>query len=500
VATPQSARGDPVKSGWTFAALMVAAMAGGLPMGCGSSSGGQAPDYLDRNAMLDPQTCQSCHAGHYQQWAASMHAAASDDPIFRAMNMRGQAETKGQLGSFCIKCHAPTAFSEGATTDGLNLDTVPRPLHGVTCFFCHSIDSVTGSHNAAVSLSGDLVMRGEFSDPAPSSAHASAYDTLHDRNHAESASLCGACHDIVTPGGAHIERTYAEWQGSVFSSSEGDTCNQCHMNQSASKGPIAQVSGESLPARYTYAHDFPGVDVGLPGGSTSEQSVVEQFLQTTLQTALCVTQQGGVRAIVDNVAAGHFWPSGAAQDRRAWAEVVATKAGKVIYQSGVVPEGGSVTALTNDPDLWLLRDCMFDTTGNQVDMFWQAASTESNELPAPVTFVTTDPNFYKTHVYQLFPRAMNTTLPQMPDQVTLRFRIQPIGVDVLQSLVASGNLDAGVVAEMPILDVTPIVTWTPATATLTYQEQGQPVTCVSPSNLNVAADKTLAVNHVKCSP
>jgi hypothetical protein len=272
------------------------------------------------------------------------------------------------------------------------------------------------------------------------------------------------------------------------------------MNQSASKGPIAQVSGESLPARYTYAHDFPGVDVGLPGGSTSEQSVVEQFLQTTLQTALCVTQQGGVRAIVDNVAAGHFWPSGAAQDRRAWAEVVATKAGKVIYQSGVVPEGGSVTALTNDPDLWLLRDCMFDTTGNQVDMFWQAASTESNELPAPVTFVTTDPNFYKTHVYQLFPRAMNTTLPQMPDQVTLRFRIQPIGVDVLQSLVASGNLDAGVVAEMPILDVTPIVTWTPATATLTYQEQGQPVTCVSPSNLNVAADKTLAVNHVKCSP
>ena len=272
------------------------------------------------------------------------------------------------------------------------------------------------------------------------------------------------------------------------------------MNQSASKGPIAQVSGESLQARYTYAHDFPGVDVGLPGGSTSEQGAVEQFLQTTLQTALCVTQQGGVRVIVDNVAAGHFWPSGAVQDRRAWAEVIASKAGKIIYQSGVVPQGGSVLALQNDPDLWLLRDCMFDSTGKQVDMFWQAASVESNELPAPVTFDPMNQNFYKTHVYQLFPRALNATLPQMPDQVTLRFRIQPVGVDVLQDLVSSGDLAASVVAQMPILDVTPIVTWTPTTAKLTYQEQGVPVACVSPSNLNVAADKTLAVNHVKCSP
>jgi hypothetical protein len=491
-----------VKSAWTFAALLVAAIGGGLPLGCGSSSGGASPNYLDRTTMLDPQTCQSCHVNHYEQWAVSMHASASDDPLFRAMNARGQRETKGQLGSFCIKCHAPMALAEGATSDGLNLASVPKALHGVTCFFCHSIDSVTGSHNAAVALPDDLVMRGELNDAVANSAHASGYDTLHDRNYAPSSSLCGACHDIVTPGGAPIERTYAEWQGSVFSHSNGETCNQCHMDESATKAPIAQVPGASLPARYTYAHDFPGVDVGLPGGSTSEQKVVEQFLQTTLQTALCVTQQGGVRVILDNVAAGHFWPSGAVQDRRAWAEVIASKAGKVIYQSGVVPDGGSVTALKNDPDLWLLRDCMFDTTGKQVDMFWQAASVESNELPAQVTFDTTDPRFYQTHILQQFPRALNAVLPEVPDQVTLRMRIQPVGVDVLQSLVASGDLDAGVVAEMPIFDVTPLVTWTPATATLTYQdlETGQPVACVSPSGLNVMAQTTPATNHVKCSP
>ena len=56
-----------------------------------------------------------------------MHAYASDDPVFRAMNERGQRETDGGLGSFCIQCHAPIAVHEGATSNGLNLDQVaPR--------------------------------------------------------------------------------------------------------------------------------------------------------------------------------------------------------------------------------------------------------------------------------------------------------------------------------------------------------------------------------------
>ena len=101
---------------------------------------------------------------------------------------------------------------------------------------------------------------------------------------------------------------------------------------------------------------------------------------------------------------------------------------------------------------------------------------------------------------QSYPRALDGALKQMPDQVTLRIRIQPVGLDVLDDLVSTGDLDAGIASAMPVLDVTPLVTWTAATATLTYQENGQPVACVSPSNLNVAADKTPAVNHMNCSP
>jgi hypothetical protein len=63
----------------------------------------------------------------------------------------------------------------------------------------------------------------------------------------------------------------------------------------------------------------------------------------------------------------------------------------------------------------------------------------------PVTTDKTDPRYYQTHIYQRFPRALGAPpLPQMPDQVTMRIRLQPIGLDVLNDLVDGGDLDAGV--------------------------------------------------------
>ena len=70
-----------------------------------SSTKTAPPTYFTRDALLDPQTCKQCHANHYADWSASMHAYASDDPVFRAMNQRGQRETHGQLGNFLSLIH-----------------------------------------------------------------------------------------------------------------------------------------------------------------------------------------------------------------------------------------------------------------------------------------------------------------------------------------------------------------------------------------------------------
>ncbi len=473
---------------------------------CSDDRAGPAPVYLSRDELMDPVTCAQCHQKHYDEWASSMHAYAADDPIFVAMNRRGQREAA--IGDFCVNCHAPMAVRTGATEDGLNLDSLPGKLKGVTCYFCHSVNGVEGTHDNPLTLADDGMMRGQFADAVPSSAHGSLYSPLHDRDQLESAKLCGTCHDIVNDRGAHIERTYAEWQASVFSEPViGTTCGQCHMDQSTNLEPAAQAPG--VFSRRLHSHRFPAVDLPLipaPGAEALAEGV-QAFLDTSLQSALCVRGTAGaaqIQVVLDNVAAGHRWPSGSAQDRRAWVEVTAYAAGAVIYQSGAVPPGTSVTDLS-DPDLWLIRDCLFDEQGAEVHMFWEAAEYESNLLPAQVTFDQSDPRYYQSHVFQSYPRS--AVLPVYPDRVTLRVHLQPIGLDVFDQLVQTGDLAdtseysvADLRAKLTPLRVGDELEWTRDSATETYFEAGLPVTCVSTTNLSGSADKVPAVNHERCGP
>jgi hypothetical protein len=444
-----------------------------LLAGCSHGNDGASPDAgppfvgLPRTQLLDPKVCGTCHADHYSDWVASMHAQAADDPVFIAMNARGQRETDGGLGTFCVNCHAPMAVRDGMTTDGLNLASLPAQYHGVTCFFCHSISSVDGTHNAAVVLANDLVMRGEITDAVPNSAHLAKYSTFQDETSADSASACGACHDIVVPpgfaddAGAHIERTFAEWQTSAFSAlPQGETCaaSGCHMVRSGDPRLIAQQTGYGTtpPLRYFHAHGFPAIDVNLVPGSDAaviESPGVQALLANALQGDLCVTAAGGIRVVLDTPNLGHDFPSGAAQDRRFWAQIVAYQGTETVYQSGVVPFGSPAFDAQADPDLWLMRDCIFGPQGNEVHMFWQAASYDGNELPALTTFDHLNAAFFATMKTQFFPRG-GTPLPTgRPDRVTLDLWVQPVGTDVLDDLVDSGDLNPSVAAAMPTFPV-----------------------------------------------
>lgn len=488
----------------SYALLAMTASAVALAAACSSSEPApQSPTTtLTREQLLDPATCKGCHPDAYREWSGSMHAYAADDPVFRAMNARGQRETKGALGTFCVGCHAPMAVRDGLTKDGLDLDALPAKLKGVTCYFCHTVDRVEGTHNAPLHLAGDATMRGGIADPAPTGAHGSAHSPLLDREHADSARMCGACHDITNDHGAALERTFAEWQASVFSQPGGATCSQCHMEQSKEARPIATPSGS--PPRRAHGHGFPGVDVSLTPGfpeEAAQRAAVESLLGTTLQSALCVKTIGdaaAVRVLVDNVAAGHAWPSGASQDRRVFFEVIAEKGGARIYSSGVVSDGTPVTAtLASDPDLWLLRDCIADEAGKPVHMFWEAAQIEPRQLPAQVTFNALDPRFYQGHIVQSYPRS-GSTFAGIPDRVTLRVRVSPIGLDVLDDLVASGDLAPDVRARMPTFDVGETLVWTKEAAVDTYLEDRVPVSCVTKTNFNVQADKTPAPPPGRC--
>lgn len=437
-----------------------AAAAAALLSCAACDDGGGEPKYLEASELMDPQACAACHPDHVREWSGSMHAYAGDDPVFLAMNARGQRETEGRLGSFCVQCHAPMALRTGATTDGLNLPELPQHLKGVTCYFCHSVDEVMGEHNNALHLWDDGVMRGGISDPHPSSPHRAAYSPLHDRGRAESARMCGSCHDVVLPTNVHLERTFAEWRGSLYAKPDRTTqltCGQCHME--GRDGPAATASG--LPVRRLHDHSMPGVDVALTDFPelAAQREGVQRALDATLITKLCVKPfAGGVDAVLslDNAFAGHAWPSGSAHIRRAWAEVTAYAGGQILHQSGAVPADQPVLSVAGaDPDLWVLRDRAFDYQDNETMMFWEILSKEAELLPPAVTKNPADPAYY--HQVERTYRVAD----QIPDRITARVHIRPVDFDLVDSLVASGDLDAVIRGRLSTFTVGPEVEWTP---------------------------------------
>jgi hypothetical protein len=155
--------------------------------------------------LQDPNTCKDCHPKHYQQWSGSMHAYASDDPVFLAMNKRGQREA--QLGTFCVQCHAPMAVALGKT-DGTNFD--PTALapgeRGITCYFCHNVAEIHDDHNNGLKLALDDTMRGGARNPVDTPAHNATYDPMM-ASKTNNSKMCGSCHDVTTPRGVQLERT-----------------------------------------------------------------------------------------------------------------------------------------------------------------------------------------------------------------------------------------------------------------------------------------------------
>jgi hypothetical protein len=385
-----------------------------------------------------------------------MHAYASRDPVFLAMNRRGQRETGGELGAFCVDCHAPLAVRENATRDGLDLDSVPEHLQGVTCYFCHNTNDVGAHFNNTLKLAHDTIMRASLAAPLPTNAHRSEYSRLHDRNHGDSTLLCGSCHDVVTPKGVQLERTFAEYKASIFATSERgfETCIGCHMD------------AREQPARVRHEHLWAGVDVALGAfpDRAAQRAAVECALSQNARIGSIEHDGFGGFTVAFETDAGHSQPSGAAQDRRMWLEFIAyARDGRVLFESGTIADTELEEKPDDDPkhdrNLMLLRDRIYDEHGRSTHMFWQAARSDSHPdgyrslLLPPMTETTSAHSVVAT--YQVG-GAANIA------RVTARLRIRPIGVDVLQDLVASGDLDPAVVPEVPTFTLHgAAVEWTP---------------------------------------
>lgn len=292
--------------------------------------------------------------------------------------------------------------------------------------------------------------------------------------------MCGSCHDVhvpAPPGPAevHLERTFEQWQASIFAppqAADDDAAlsrNGCHMLPTPGV-PIADGLGQDAPLRSRHAHTFAGVDVAYAGfpdtgaaaldalSSQQQKAELERLLDSTLRLEVCVTTRftGGasLKVTLDNATAGHNFPTGSAQDRRAFVEVRAFAAGALapFYESGVVAEGEAVAGL-DDPDLWLLRDRLFDASGREVHQFWEAAELREGTLPVATSLDPLSPGFLAGHGVRQYPAQGQ--LPEVPERVTVRVRLEPIGREVLDDLVASGHLEDSLAQARTVHDLLP---------------------------------------------
>ena len=157
-------------------------------------------------------------------------------------------------------------------------------------------------------------------------------------------------------------------------------------------GPRREVADVRLPRA-----QWPAIDQALtPFPETAEQAAADparssirrsrssarrRSRRTGRPAASASIRPASSTVRVDSIGVGHTFPSGAAQDRRAWLEVIAYDAtdNAIVFQSGVVPDGMDPEQI-DDPNLFGLWDRTFKADGTPAHFFWDVARVDSKLL------------------------------------------------------------------------------------------------------------------------
>jgi hypothetical protein len=81
-------------------------------------------------------------------------------------------------------------------------------------------------------------------------------------------------------------------------------------------------------------------------------------------------------------------------------------------------------------------------------MFWDVRNVESDSLPAPTSHDPTDPRWTDTHLSRRY-----LVTDGSPDQVSMRVRLRPVGLDLIADLEDSGDLEPGYAEMIPTFDL-----------------------------------------------
>ncbi len=248
--------------------------------------------------------CEQCHPEIYRTWYGSLHARSFTDPAFQlAYDRIRRVDPRRSLP--CERCHNPMRF--------LLAPGDPRAAifgqEGVTCDFCHSVESAAVGGDFPRYKARPGVKFGPQGGKSGKRLHATRFSGLH-----VTSTFCAGCHEFKNEHGVPVLSTYSEWEESFYRG-EGIHCQFCHLPQlfdarfmdpSRKKGPL---------------------DHAMAGGHSRDRLAKAIPLKASLTMS---SGEARLTVHVKNDAVGHKTPSGIPSHRIRLASVLYDDAGTVL--------------------------------------------------------------------------------------------------------------------------------------------------------------------------
>jgi len=168
--------------------------------------------------------CDNCHGNFasaqapleepWFNWAGSMMAQASRDPLFWATVAVGEQDFDGS-GDLCIRCHVPEGWLDGRSTPTDGSALAPGDADGVQCDVCHTLTNPDDSEHLGEQFppfvahdggspatgyygSGMYVISGGNAKLGPYDDAEASHQFQQSQFH-RSVDFCGTCHDVSNP-------------------------------------------------------------------------------------------------------------------------------------------------------------------------------------------------------------------------------------------------------------------------------------------------------------
>jgi hypothetical protein len=292
---------------------------------------GRCQSYLD---------CRQCHSDIFELWKGSLHAKSYENPTIRATFMTMKFKYGEKVSRECLKCHAPNAYRSG----DFEPDS-PTLIEGVSCSFCHLIESV---NQGTIDTYYNLDTSGTIYGPYDAGG-----DAEHEIKHSQlflKSELCAGCHNYVNDLGVGILETFDEWAASPYPPQEV-YCQNCHMPIM----PELKIADNlDVADYYVTAHEFKGghSHINLEYAANLETSVRKNNRRLDIEVR------------ITNAESGHKLPTGIPSRklvlevlmRSAYDSTVVSVVRKV-YRKALTDKYGAI--IENVPDMFLTATDIF---------------------------------------------------------------------------------------------------------------------------------------------